>query len=224
MLVRKNSSLTSTSRSHVNLLGVPYETFLHFQDVAVEDANESLNSLERSARLLESHGLGNSFRLPSVMLGLEKLGVHQWDNPFYRQMMEYAVHHVLRELKHHARIPIPGAWTLVGVADMHKFLGEGEIFACVKHIESPEPIYLEGPVLISRSPTIHPGDVQIANAIGRPPSGSCFQHESLPNTVVFSVKGDLLCMSRHSIAYVRQANDRYHPALAAGIWMATSTT
>jgi hypothetical protein len=158
------------------------------------------------------------------MLGLEKLGVHQWDNPFYRQMMEYAVHHVLRELKHHARIPIPGAWTLVGVADVHKFLGEGEIFACVKPIESPEPIYLEGPVLISRSPTIHPGDVQIANAIGRPPPGSCFQHESLPNTVVFSVKGDLLCMSRHSITYVRQANDRCHPALAAGIWMAMNTT
>ena len=85
-------------------------------------------------------------------------------------------------------IPIPNAWTLVGVADIHRFLKEGQIFACVKPVDSPA-IYLEGPVLISRSPTVHPGDAQIVQAIGRPPEGSCFAHESLPNTVVFSVQG-----------------------------------
>jgi RNA-dependent RNA polymerase len=176
-------------RGSISSAGIPYETFLYFQEIAVEDAQESAKSLGRAARLLETHGLGASFRLPSLILGLEKLGVDQWDNPFYHQMMEYAVHHVLRELKHRARIPIPGAWTLVGVADVHQFLEDGEIFACVKPIESPEAIYLEGPVLISRSPTIHPGDVQIAHAIGRPPPGSCFESEPLPNTIVFSVKG-----------------------------------
>ena len=36
---------------------------------------------------------------------------------------------------------------------------------------------------------IHPGDVQIVRAVGKPPPGSPFEKESLPNAVVFSIKG-----------------------------------
>jgi len=174
-------------------LGVHYETFKTFQDRAVTDATESSESLGRAARLLEAHGLGNSYRLTSVMLSLDKLGVVSWDDVFCQQVLEFAIHHILRELKHRSRIPVPGGWTLVGVADVHNFLNDGEIFACVKQPDSSEVVYLEGPTLISRSPTIHPGDVQIAYAIGTPPAGSCFEREPLPNTVVFSIKGLHCC-------------------------------
>ncbi len=77
----------------------------------------------------------------------------------------------------------------MGVADVHHALEEGEIFACIKPQDSTRRIYLEGPVLISRSPTIHPGDVRVVNAIGAPPEGSPFAAEPLPNTVVFSTSG-----------------------------------
>jgi RNA-dependent RNA polymerase len=93
------------------------------------------------------------------MLSLQKLGFDYLDDLFFQQSLEFAIHHVLRELKQHARIPIPGGWTLVGVADVHGFLREGEIFASFKHPDSGKTVYLEGPTLISRSPTIHPGDV-----------------------------------------------------------------
>ncbi|KAF9270384.1 RNA-directed RNA polymerase 2 [Marasmius fiardii PR-910] len=171
-------------------LGVPYKTFEAYQDKAVKQAENAARSLEGAARMLESCGLGTSYRLTSVLLSLSRLGIDNlaWDT-FYQKMMQYAVHHVLRMLKNHARIPIPKAWSLVGVADVHRFLEEGQIFACVKPIDSPA-IYLEGPVLISRSPTVHPGDVQVVQAIGPPPEGSCFAYESLPNTVVFSVRGE----------------------------------
>ncbi|KAF5377659.1 hypothetical protein D9615_005257 [Tricholomella constricta] len=170
-------------------LGVEYEVFKLFQDRAVQETEESAQSLSQAARMFETHGLGSSYRLPSVMLGIQKLGIDNvyWST-FYHRMLEFAIHHVLRVLKNRARIPIPDAWTLVGVADIHKFLKEGEIFACVKPTHD-EVIYLEGPVLISRSPTIHPGDVQMVHAIGPPPDGSCFSKERLPNTVVFSVLG-----------------------------------
>ncbi|KAG6842522.1 hypothetical protein C0991_000048 [Blastosporella zonata] len=170
-------------------LGVDYGVFKHFQDKAVRETEQATQSLGKAARMLETYGLGSSYRLTSVMLSLAKLDVDDIpNNPFYHQMLVYATNHVLRLLKNHARIPIPDAWTLVGVADIHKFLQEGEIFACVKPIDGPV-IYLEGPVVISRSPTIHPGDVQIAHAIGAPPEGSCFAREPLFNTVVFSVLG-----------------------------------
>ncbi|KAG5644736.1 hypothetical protein DXG03_007865 [Asterophora parasitica] len=170
-------------------LGVKYEVFKLFQDKAVRETEESAKSLGQAARMFETHGLGSSYRLPSVMLGLEKLGIDNiYGSAFYQRVLEFAVHHVLRLLKNRARIPIPDAWTLVGVADVHMFLKEGEIFACIKPTHG-HIIYLEGPVLISRSPTIHPGDVQIVHAIGPPPDGSCFAKEPLPNTVVFSVLG-----------------------------------
>lgn len=170
-------------------LGVPYEVFKFFQDKAVRETRQTSDSLAQAAMSLENHGLGTSYRLPSIMRSLDKLGIDNLhDNVFYQRILKCAIHHILRDLKNHARIPIPGAWTLVGVADVHKFLKEGEIFACVQPVQG-HTIYLEGPVLISRSPTIHPGDVQVVNAIGRPPEGSCFSKEALPNTVVFSVLG-----------------------------------
>lgn len=176
-------------------LGIPYDVFRDFQEKAVSDTKSATETLSGAARLLETHGLGASFRLPSTMQNLAKLGLDTiYDDPFYTQLLKVGVYHILRDLKHHARIPIPGAWTLVGVADVHRHLREGEVFACVKH-HTEGVIFLEGPVLISRSPTIHPGDVQVARAIGIPPEGSCFAREPLFNTVVFSVQGVV-----HSIA------------------------
>ncbi|KAK0465407.1 RNA-directed RNA polymerase 2 [Desarmillaria tabescens] len=171
-------------------LGVPYEIFKEYQDKAVQEVHEARETLEKAARMLESFGLGASYRITSVLLGLHRLGVDSmFDNEFYQKMMTVATYDVLRLLRNHARIPIPGAWTLVGVADIHHALKEDEIFACIKPQDSSRRIYLEGPVLISRSPTIHPGDVRVVYAIGAPPEGSPFAAESLPNTVVFSTSG-----------------------------------
>jgi RNA-dependent RNA polymerase len=178
------------------LLGVPYSVFEKYQDMIVEHTKASSQLLQSAATLLEAYGLGTSFHLPSIMISLDKLGISSLNDDFYEMLMQYSINHVLRELKHHARIPIPGAWTLVGVADAHSFLGPEEIFACVKEPYG-RAMYLQGPILISRSPTIHPGDVRIVHAIGEPPKGSCFDKEPLKNTVVFSVKG----MSSHCMDY-----------------------
>jgi RNA-dependent RNA polymerase len=170
-------------------LGVPFETFKKYQDLAIENTQRSISSNDTAARMLEGYGLGTSYTVPSVLLHLHKRGIRDLlSNTFWKKSMDFAVYHVLRELKNHSRIPIPDAWTLVGVADEYKFLQEGEIFACVKPYTGGT-IYLEGDILISRSPTIHPGDVQIVRAIGRPPPGSPFEKEPLPNTVVFNTKG-----------------------------------
>ncbi|KAI0079598.1 RdRP-domain-containing protein [Panus rudis PR-1116 ss-1] len=171
-------------------LEVPYETFHELQNNAVIAARQSIVSLARSAFLLESYGLGTSFRLQSIMLSLDKLGVGPLnEDAFWHQMMDFAINHVLRDLKHHARIPVPNAWNLVGVADIHAYLREGEIFAYIVPTNGEPPVYLEGPTFVSRSPTIHPGDVQILRAIGRPPPGSPFEIESLRNCIVFSIQG-----------------------------------
>lgn len=171
-------------------LGVPYEVFRDLQHSAVVEAQSSVESLEKSARLLERFGLGASFRLPSIMLSLHKLGLYPLDDDeFWQRMMDFAINHVLRELKHHARIPVQEGWNVVGVADVHGWLEEEEVFGYIVPTDGSAPVYLEGPTLVTRSPTIHPGDVQIAHGIGPPPPGSPFEYQNLRNTLVFSTKG-----------------------------------
>jgi RNA-dependent RNA polymerase len=206
-------------------LGVPYKVFEAFQDAAVEDAENASESLNRTARLLDGHGLGTSFRITSVLQHLEqKLGITTMHDPFYRRMQEFAVHHVLREMKHKARIPVPGGWILVGVADIHGFLGPRDIFACTRCPDCRKNIYFEGPTLVSRSPTIHPGDVQVLNAIGRPPSGSPFEREPLKNSIVFSIQGTFLHFFQASKLNDRdQASDLFLAILGAEISTATRT-
>ncbi|KIJ68271.1 hypothetical protein HYDPIDRAFT_81362 [Hydnomerulius pinastri MD-312] len=170
-------------------LGVPYETFQKFQTKAVEDVWKAAESFERAGHLLEVHGLGTGFRLSYVLSNLQKLGVTAVQDAFYRKMLVHAVHHILRELKYRARIPLPGAYTLVGVADIHNTLEEGEIYACIRHPNKLSVKYLEGPVLITRSPMINPGDVQVVKAVGRPLPSTPYDIDPLYNTVVFSVKG-----------------------------------
>ncbi|KAL8279909.1 hypothetical protein RQP46_007759 [Phenoliferia psychrophenolica] len=85
------------------------------------------------------------------------------------------------------RIPIQDGYTLVGIADEDQYLGENEIYACIKR-KGKKTIYLEGDICISRSPTIHPGDVRMVHAVGRLPPGSAPFTEYQTNAVVFSTK------------------------------------
>jgi len=171
-------------------LGVDYEVFKGLQDAALRDVNDATTSLENAVKTLDQFSLGTSYRLSSTLLHVAKLGITPSDmGDFYDRMIEITIHHVLRDMKHHARIPVDDGYTLVGVADIHGYLKEGEIFACATTQETGSIHYLEGDVLISRSPIIHPGDVQVVRAIGRPPLESPFAKEPLMNTIVFSVKG-----------------------------------
>ena len=194
-------------------LGVDAKVFLKLQRDAVEATQEASRSLKGAVSLCETHGLGNAFALPSIFSNLRKLGIDfEQDitpsglrDPFMDRCMQFAVHHVLREIKFRARVPVPDSWKLVGIVDVHNILLPNQIYgitiqdrvsrsllmtftlACLVRGEGAKPEYLQGPILISKSPTIHPGDVQMAEAIGTPPPGSPLH--KLSNCVVFSQRG-----------------------------------
>ena len=171
-------------------LGVGYEVFKRLQDAAVQDVNDATKSLENALKTLDQFGLGSSYRLSSTLVHLAKLDITpSIMGDFYDRVIEITIHHILRDLKHHARIPVDEGYTLVGVADVHSYLEEDEVFACATESETGQIHYLEGDVLVSRSPLIHPGDVRVVRAIGQPPLESPFYKESLMNTIVFPVKG-----------------------------------
>lgn len=170
-----------------------YNILKKLQNAVVEQTRRAMRSLQDAASLFEGHGLGTSFKIASVFLSLHKLGVNVQvqGNNLFEQLTEFAVHHVLRELKYRARIPVPDGWTLPGVADIHGYLGEGQVYACIASNDGSPPHYLAGPVMVLRSPVIAPGDVQVWTAIGEPSPGSPLAHEPLVNTLVFPTRGTL---------------------------------
>ncbi|OAX43638.1 hypothetical protein K503DRAFT_680643, partial [Rhizopogon vinicolor AM-OR11-026] len=103
------------------------------------------------------------------------------------ELIESTLHcietHILRELKYRAHIEVPGSYTLLGVSDEWQCLREGEIFATVYDERAGLHKAITGDVAITRSPQIHPGDMQVVTAVRRP------ELEHLKNVVVFSCEG-----------------------------------
>ncbi|KAG2750605.1 RdRP-domain-containing protein [Suillus brevipes Sb2] len=188
--------------------GASKDTFMELQQKVVAEARTAHDSVDLFAALLESHQLSQSFRLASTIrrlntLGLELSPTHPQrniDNPFLAQLRACAINHVLRAVKHDARIPIPNSYMLMGVTDegpayekkghSNVFkLPPGKIYACVHKPGDSEPTWLHGPCMVSRSPVIHPGDVQQSYAIGKPPSDKLCLFGHLKNVVVFASTG-----------------------------------
>ncbi|KAF9651464.1 RdRP-domain-containing protein, partial [Thelephora ganbajun] len=199
---------------------VAADVFLKIQDDALARITGAQDSIDTACKFLQANGLGWGFGLRYVLDQLGKLGLDlktrpemariddddKWllNNNFMLNTLKFAEFHVLRDIKHRARIPVGDSHVLVGVADegpeyrkrgIKKIneqkiysLTPGNVYVCIQERDKPEPRYIEGPCLISRNPVVHPGDVQQVNAIGPPPEGCLFGH--LKNVVVFPSLGD----------------------------------
>lgn len=161
-------------------LGVPSVTFLRLQRQSVTNIHGAKSSPSQAASLLEQTGMTVS-RIPFILRRLSEMGLNGCRDPFVSSCISLAIMHALRDIKYRqvllfrpsnsleiltqiclsARILVPGGWTLVGVADESDRLAEGQIYACIKR-KGYSSIYLEGAVCISRSPTLHPGDVRVS--------------------------------------------------------------
>ncbi|TFK76255.1 RdRP-domain-containing protein [Pluteus cervinus] len=184
-------------------LGIRLKHFKDLQDKAVKDVMLIDDSIEEFCRILIHHHLGTHYRLPYLLKRLSHefdLELEDIDNPFLMQLRRFAEADVLREIKHGARIPIPDSYLLVGVADegptYRKEFGddvytlpEGHIYACIQDSPDEKPVWIKGACSISRSPVVHPGDVQRVYAIGEPPANQRCLFRHLKNCVVFSCAG-----------------------------------
>ncbi|TFK57668.1 RdRP-domain-containing protein [Heliocybe sulcata] len=172
--------------------GVSQDHIFRLQEAAIADVHKIFTSFSHASFNFESHGLGSSFHLPALFKRLHaQLNMIPYStsapNGLRHELLDiclcYGATQILREIKYRARIPVPGSFTLFGVSDEWDCLNEGEIFATVYDYRTGEFTQIEGQVLITRSPQIHPGDLQLVTAVRRP------QLEHLKNVVVFSCRG-----------------------------------
>ncbi|KII86358.1 hypothetical protein PLICRDRAFT_114791 [Plicaturopsis crispa FD-325 SS-3] len=174
-------------------LGSDESRIFQLQKTAIDDVQAIRSSYIAASQLFSDHGLGSSFRLPSLFKNLVKeleldaintSSAQRLHHDLLDTCLTYACTHVLREIKYRAHIPVPGSYTLIGVADEWDCLEEGEIFASVYDDRTDMDLPITGRVLITRSPQIHPGDLQMVTAVRRP------ELEHLKNVVVFSCRGE----------------------------------
>jgi hypothetical protein len=169
-------------------LGVKDETFIGLQNDAIHSVESTRTSFQEASKLFQQHGFGSSFRLPSLFNNIVKqlkvpddsISPHTLQCDLITTSLAYAATHVLREIKFRARIAVPGSYTLIGVSDEWGCLREGEIYATIQDERNGISEAVRGRVLITRSPQIHPGDVQFVRAVRRP------ELAHLNNVVVFS--------------------------------------
>ena len=107
--------------------GVDKGVFVKLQEIAVKVVITASDSVDGAVKLLRSHNIGLSFGLPFILNGLKAIGMGMEDEEgvragslnqtFLYSLLSYAQAHILRDMKHSARIPIPDSYLIVGLAD-----------------------------------------------------------------------------------------------------------
>jgi len=179
------------NRSVVKILedmGAPESWFMRVQSRELERLKLVTSEVTNTAAFLEAQSIGEAVKLGSFLRQLARLGFDYREDPFLRSAVEAVVLQELRLLKHKARIPVPLGMTLFGVMDETGFLKQGEVYVTYtlvggRHVRPPGA----GRLLVTRSPALHPGDIQLAmNVI--PPTGHPLREQR--NCIFFSQWGD----------------------------------
>ncbi|CAG9938772.1 unnamed protein product [Clonostachys rosea f. rosea IK726] len=169
-------------------MGINPEWFLELQKKELENLRAVTIDIAKTSDFLRQQSIATPMGFPSFLKYLSGINIDYRDDDFMRAVMENAVLRELRSLKHKARIPVSKGVTLFGIMDETGFLKENEVY--ITFDKSQEKISRpprEGQVLVTRSPALHPGDIQLVD-LARPPKGSPLR--DLKNCIVFSQQGD----------------------------------
>ncbi|KAI8166518.1 RNA-dependent RNA polymerase 1 [Colletotrichum sp. SAR 10_70] len=172
-------------------LGVRNDFFLRLQKTELDRLRAVTADAYNTGTFLHMQGIGLNCFLPSFIKSLDKYGIDYRRDDFLRTVVQNVVLQELRLLKHKARIPVPKGVTVFGVMDETGFLREGEVYIAYDTYRRPGRTSIDGslrdgPVLVTRSPALHPGDIQLVK-MRTPPAGHPLRN--LRNCIAFSQFG-----------------------------------
>ncbi|OCL15167.1 RdRP-domain-containing protein [Glonium stellatum] len=167
-------------------LQVPANAFLRLQRQRVEELRLMVANPPNASKLLELNRVGSASNLPSLIRLLDDIGISFQEDDFLSSVVEIAALSQLRELKYRARILLDDGVTLLGIMDETGYLKEGEIYCVTVNRKGGRRVIIRHRVIITRSPALHPGDVQLVKAVDVPPDSPLAM---LNNCVVFSQHG-----------------------------------
>ncbi|KAL7943797.1 RdRP domain-containing protein [Trichoderma barbatum] len=172
-------------------MGTNSDWFMDQQTKALDILRNVTASASNTSTFLEIQLVGTNVGFPKFIKYLNRVGIDYRRDKFMKTVVDHTILRELRLLKHKARIPIDQGVVLFGIMDETGFLEEGQIY--VTFDQSYDRIqgrakgsFKDGFVLVTRSPALHPGDIQLAQ-VKTPPQGHPLR--DLRNCVVFSQKG-----------------------------------
>lgn len=169
-------------------LGVPISVFMDLQNTPKEKLTKMTLSANNTAAFLEDTESPSATKLPSLIRYIGQTGLDYHADPFLYSVVEMTVVSKLREVKYKGRIPVEEGVTLYGIMDEFGILKEREIYVVTeKAPEGGRRVLVQKNVVVTRSPAMHPGDVQVVDAVDVP--AGC-PLANLRNVVVFSQFGD----------------------------------
>jgi len=187
-------------------LGVGTQAFFDLQEAATRRLRLMTDAPINTGLLLKQSTISQASQISSLIWHLGEAGFDYHDDSFLYGVVQLAVVTELRDLKYRGRIPVKDGMTLYGIMDETGYLQEGQVFVITEQqavssvaaasntylgnedtIQGGKQILVRNNIIITRSPAMHPGDVQIVHAVNVP-EDSPLQY--LRNVVVFSQHGD----------------------------------
>ncbi|GKU00726.1 rna-dependent rna polymerase 1 [Fusarium langsethiae] len=174
-------------------MGTKDEWFFKLQNDALDILRNVTADAANTSSFLEHHAIGINMGLPRLVKQLETMDIDYRRDKFLKAAVEHVVLRELRLLKHKARIPVHNGVTLFGIMDETGFLNEGEVYVTYDKAygrsngRGIKSTLKDGEVIVTRSPALHPGDIQLAKQV-TPPEGHPLR--SLQNCIIFSQKGE----------------------------------
>eukprot|EP00118_Oscarella_pearsei_P028510 m.2323 g.2323 ORF g.2323 m.2323 type:complete len:1118 (+) comp8576_c0_seq1:109-3462(+) len=145
-------------------------------DSILEDPKAAVDYLTRTA------SLGPHSTMAAVV-EMMKAGFDPKSEPYVHDVLQSHRTVQLDNVRKRARIFVEKAACLMGVIDETKTLKNGEMFIQVKRVTGG-PFVVTGPVVVTKNPCFHPGDIRVLQAVNKP----VLSH--LVNVVTFPAKGD----------------------------------
>lgn len=176
-------------------LGVPDQSFMELQDEYIAEFKEATQDADEFAKFMtqENMSVGDAAGFIRLYRKLDFLKFNFRKDAFLSQFVDAAVMIKLREVKYRGRIKVEKGVKLFGIMDETGFLKEGQIYVTIERPGEGRTILCneDNPskpvsVGISRSPALHPGDVQLVKAVDVPDDSPL---NMLRNVVVFSQHG-----------------------------------
>ncbi|CEF73734.1 hypothetical protein FGSG_01582 [Fusarium graminearum PH-1] len=173
-------------------MGTRDEWFFELQNNALDILRNVTADATNTSSFLEHQAIGINMGLPRLVKQLEKMDIDYRRDKFLKAAVEHVVLRELRLLKHKARIPVDNGVTLFGIMDETGFLKEGEVYVTYdktygrNNSRGIKSTLTDGEIIVTRSPALHPGDIQLVKQV-TPPQGHSLR--SLQNCIVFSQKG-----------------------------------
>ncbi len=173
-------------------MGVPQDWFVDLQNDELKELRLIASTAYNMANFIRTRSVGKAMKLYRLLLLADNLDLDYRSDPFLRRATNAVMLRELRLLKHKAHIFVPHGITLFGIMDETGYLNEGEVYVTYETKSGPKAKRYQPPplhnrlLLVTRSPALHPGDIQwAANVV--PPAGHYLRE--LRNCIVFSSRG-----------------------------------